>query len=72
MNEQKTHLQKINAVLGLLADVNRILAHPATQADSFQQVQYERQKQQYIAQLTDLLGTTTQPLLVTSRPSEAA
>lgn len=72
MTQQKTQLQQINGILDLLADVNRILAHSATQADSFQQMQYERQKRQYIDQLTDLLGTTTQPLMVTNRPSRAA
>lgn len=73
MSSQRSQLQQINVVLGLLADVNRILTHPATQADSFQQMQYERQKQQYVAQLTDLLGATTQPLVVSpKRPAKAA
>lgn len=73
MIREKTHLEKINAVLALLAEVNHILTQPATQADAFQQTQYQRQKNQYVNQLTDLLSGTTQPLIVAEkRPPRAA
>jgi|GEM_PF-5830675 len=62
----KSQLQKINAILDLLTDVNRILAQ--TQNDRLQQMQYERQKQQYLTQLNELLSTATQPLTVSLKP----
>lgn len=72
MNQVKTQLQQINAVLDLLAEVNQILTYPAVQADAFQKMQYERQKQQYVTQLTDLLGSATQPLIISQKRSSSA
>lgn len=73
MIRSKSHLQKINSILDLLTEVNRILEHPTTQADRLQKMQFERQKQQYLSQLTDLLGTSTKPLTITfKRVSKAA
>lgn len=73
MTQTKSQLQKINTVLNLLTDVNLILAHAATQNDRLQKMQYERQKQHYLAQLTELLGESTQPLaIMAKRASKAA
>ena len=68
MTRVKSQLQKINAILDLLTDVNRILAQTSTQNDRLQRMQYERQKQQYLTQLNELLSTTTQPLTVSLKP----
>jgi hypothetical protein len=67
MTRSKTQVEKINALLELLADVNHILANPYTQSDRFQQMQYDRQKQQYLSQLADLLATSTKPLVVSEK-----
>lgn len=67
MIQRKSQLQKINTVLDLLTGVNLILAHSATQNDRLQKMQYERQKQQYLSQLTDLLGESTQPLIIMAK-----
>ncbi|TAE21747.1 MAG: hypothetical protein EAZ91_24710 [Cytophagales bacterium] len=69
MIRNKTQLQKLNTVLSLLTGVNQILAQPSTQTDK---MQYERQKQQYLAQLTDLLSAATGPLIITTRRSARA
>lgn len=58
MRTPKVPVQQMNTLLDLLADVNRIWAHPAMLADHLQRMQYERQ-QQFVAQLTSLLGSLT-------------
>ena len=64
MESQKTKVEQINDLLELIARTNRTILAAKTRNERLQMLQYERLKNQFLRQLTDLLDLETTTFFV--------
>lgn len=67
MESQKTKVEQINDLLELIARTNRTILAAKTRNERLQVLQYERLKNQFLRQLTDLLDLETTTFFVVEK-----
>jgi len=67
MTPLKTKTEQINSVLDLIARTNRTIQAAKADNERLQIIQYERLKNQFLSQLTDLLDEETATFYVVER-----